>query len=111
KQESLEPIPIALERGRPFGSERAVRRRRRTLAAEIPPGHGDRPVHEVAEVICQVSVVSPNEGIPRHLCIAIERDLAEGDVARAVGPERRDNVGRIEEVSATLAHPLATLRE
>ncbi len=83
----------------------------RALAAEVAAGHRDRPVHEVAEVVGEVRVVAAQEAVPRDVRVAVEGDLAQGHVPGAVGPERGDEVQRVEEVAPALAHPLALGQE
>ena len=87
------------------------RARRGPLAVEVAVGHRHGPVEQVPEVVGEVGVVAPHERVPRHLGVAIERDLAQHDVARPVLAERRDEVVRVEEVAAALAHPLAAGRQ
>src|SRR5439155_12062128 len=83
------------------------RTRRGPIAVQVATGHRHGPVHEVPEVVREIGVVAPQEAVPRHVTIAIERDLPERDVAGAIGPEGGDDIDRFEEVAATLAHPLA----
>ena len=82
------------------------------LAVEVAVGHRDRPVDEVAEVVREVGVVAPDERVPADTSASRSNgDLAQRDVAGAVGAERRDEVVRVEEVAAALAHPLAARGE
>ena len=82
-----------------------------SLAAQVAIAHRHRSVDEVAKVVGEIGVVAPDEGIPRHLGVAVERHLAQRDVARAVGAEGRDRVVGVEHVAAALAHPIAARGE
>ena len=85
--------------------------RGRPGAVEVAAGHRHRPVDEVAEVVGEIGVVAPDERVPAHVGVTVERDLAQRDVPGAVGPERRDDRVRVDEVAAALAHLLAAGRE
>ena len=86
-------------------------RGRGALAAEVAPGHRNRAVHEIAEVVGEIGVVAADEAVPADLRVAVEGHLAERHVARAVGPERRREVVGVEEIAAALAHPLTARGE
>ena len=109
EEASLEALRVVRRDRRPSGSER--RRvgfaRGRPGTVEVAVRHRDRAVHEVAEIIGQVRVVATHEQVPRHVRVPIERDLAQRHVADAIGPERGDEVDRIEEIAAALGHLLA----
>src|SRR4051794_36688153 len=79
---------------------------RRPHTVDVPVGHGDGAVQQVAEVVGKVGVVATHEGVPGDLCVAIERHFAHYDVPGAIGPERRDEIVRVEEITAALAHAL-----
>src|SRR3954453_23845124 len=97
-----------IDDGRPTGRQGSASPRSRALAAEVAVGHRDGSVHEIAEVVGEVGVVAPDEAVPAHLRVAVERHFTQDDVARAVAAEGTDEVGWIEEVAAAFAHPLAT---
>src|SRR4029079_14325993 len=50
---------------------------------------------------------APDEALPGHVRVLIEWELTQGYETRAVGAERRDEVLRVEEVPAGLAHLFA----
>ena len=114
----VEEAPLELRRvriadRRPRRPERALPRaaRIRALAAKVAGRHRHGPVHEVAEIVGEVRVVTAGEQVPRDVTVAVEAGFAERDVARAVAAERIHEVDRVEEVAAALAHPLAVGQE
>src|SRR3972149_12077590 len=93
----------------PGGGRGGVARGARTRPppAEIAGGHRDGAIDEVAEVVGEIGVVAAHEGVPAHVAVAVESDLAQQDVTGAVGAQHVDDRVRVQEVAAALAHALA----
>ena len=94
EQAALEPLAVVRQERGPGLAERGSGRRPRcrTGAGQVAAGHRHGPVHEVPEVVGEVGVVAPDERIPADVGVAVERDLAQGHVAGAVGAEGRNDV-------------------
>ena len=65
------------------------------------------PAEEVAEVVRQVGVVAPDEALVGEVTVLSVRRLGEHVVAEAVDPDGVDQVERVDDVAARLAHLLA----